>query len=324
MCAAELTWYFLKVYNWSLMKHTWWNWQAVPGTAYWNMGHTAGTLRKIGIYFILRNNWHIDVPWNISKIFYWMYFFLFNTWFRYWIVWYFVQCILQIVRIANWGTWLAHTLCRVWYEIIKIVEHSLDFHLESCKHFDEVENVSGIFFDWYRILFWNLEICTISLFSFGWWYTLMKNKHQISLYLGLKKMANILQITFSNGFSLKKIISVCLSVCLPARPQFHFTYADEMMHKAWYCLGVVPYWFSRSSVKFRGHTAKKNHWFRPKLGVSRLYLQFEFTDGYEMMHKVWSSIEEMPHCFSRLSVKFQGHRAKKNIDFDPKLGFFGM
>ena len=89
MCAAELTWYTLKVYNWSLMKHTWWNWHAVPGTAYWNMRHTAGTLRKIGIYFILRNNWRIDVPWNISKIFYWISFFLFNTWFQYWIVWYF-------------------------------------------------------------------------------------------------------------------------------------------------------------------------------------------------------------------------------------------
>ena len=90
MCTAELTWYTLKVYNWIIMKHTWWNWHAVPGTAYWNMGHTAGTLRKIGIYLILRNNWHIDVPWNISKIFYWVSFFLFNTWFWYWIVWYFV------------------------------------------------------------------------------------------------------------------------------------------------------------------------------------------------------------------------------------------
>ena len=27
------------------------------------------------------------------------------------------------------------------------------------------------------------------------------------------------------------------------------------------------------------------------------YLQFEFTDGYEMMHKDWSSIEEVPYCF---------------------------
>ena len=66
MCAAELTWYTFKVHNWIFMKHTWWNWHAVPGTAYWNIGHTAGTLRKIGIYFILRNNCHINVPWNIS------------------------------------------------------------------------------------------------------------------------------------------------------------------------------------------------------------------------------------------------------------------
>ena len=91
MCTAELTWYTLKVHNWILMKHAWWNWHAVPGTAYWNMGHTAGTLRKIVIYFILRNNWHIHFPWNISKIFYWIsFFFLFNTWFGYWIVLYFV------------------------------------------------------------------------------------------------------------------------------------------------------------------------------------------------------------------------------------------
>ena len=111
MCAVELTWYTLNVYDWILMKYAWRNWHAVPRTAYWNMGRTAGTLRKIGIYFILRNNWHIDVPRHISKIFYWISFFLFNTWFRYWIVWYFVKYIMQIVHIANWCTWLAHTLC---------------------------------------------------------------------------------------------------------------------------------------------------------------------------------------------------------------------
>ena len=57
--------------------------------------------------------------------------------------------------------------------------------------------------------FWNMHYFS---FSFGWWYTLKKKKHQISLYSGLKKMANILQIKFSNGFSFKKI-TVCLSVC---------------------------------------------------------------------------------------------------------------
>ena len=76
MCAAELTWYTLKVNNWIVMKLTRWNWHAAaPGTAYWNTEHTAGTLRKIWIYFILRNNWHRDDPWNISKIFCWIYIF---------------------------------------------------------------------------------------------------------------------------------------------------------------------------------------------------------------------------------------------------------
>ena len=40
-----------------------------------------------------------------------------------------------------------------------------------------------------------------------------------------------------------------------------------------------------------------------------------------MMHKAWSSIEEVPYCFSRSSVKFQGHMEQKNIDFD-QIGRF--
>ena len=30
-----------------------------------------------------------------------------------------------------------------------------------------------------------------------------------------------------------------------------------------------------------------------------------------MMHKAWCYLEEVPYCFSRSSVKFQGHTAKK-------------
>ena len=37
-----------------------------------------------------------------------------------------------------------------------------------------------------------------------------------------------------------------------------------------------------------------------------------------MLHKAWSSIEEVPYCFSRSSVKFQGHTALKIVEFDPK------
>ena len=40
-----------------------------------------------------------------------------------------------------------------------------------------------------------------------------------------------------------------------------------------------------------------------------------------MMHKAWSSIEEVPYCFSRSYVKLQGHTAKKIVEFDPNWAF---
>ena len=40
-----------------------------------------------------------------------------------------------------------------------------------------------------------------------------------------------------------------------------------------------------------------------------------------MLHNAWSSIEEVPYCFSRSSVKFQGHTALKIIEFDPNWAF---
>ena len=40
-----------------------------------------------------------------------------------------------------------------------------------------------------------------------------------------------------------------------------------------------------------------------------------------MMHKAWSSIEEVPYCFSRSSLKFLGHIALKIVEFDPNWAF---
>ena len=40
-----------------------------------------------------------------------------------------------------------------------------------------------------------------------------------------------------------------------------------------------------------------------------------------MVHKAWSSVEEVPYCFSRSSVKFQGHTALKIAEFDPDWAF---
>ena len=70
----------------------------------------------------------------------------------------------------------------------------------------------------------------------------------------------------------------------------------------------------------RSH-GSKNRRIWPRLGVSGLLLQFQFTNGYEMLHTAWSSIEEVPYCFSRSYVKLQGHTAKKIDDFDPNWAF---
>ena len=40
-----------------------------------------------------------------------------------------------------------------------------------------------------------------------------------------------------------------------------------------------------------------------------------------MMHNTWSSIEQVPCCFSRSYVKLQGHTALKVVDFDPNWAF---
>ena len=90
-----------------------------------------------------------------------------------------------------------------------------------------------------------------------------------------------------------------------------------MLHKAWSSIEEVPYCFARSSIKFQGRMALNIVGIWPGLVVSGLLLQFEFTNGYKMLHKACSSIEEMPYCFWGSSVKFLGHTAKKIVDFDP-------
>ena len=40
-----------------------------------------------------------------------------------------------------------------------------------------------------------------------------------------------------------------------------------------------------------------------------------------MVHIAWCCLEEVPYCFSRSSVKFQGHTALKIVEFDPDCAF---
>ena len=95
-----------------------------------------------------------------------------------------------------------------------------------------------------------------------------------------------------------------------------------MIHKVWSSIEEVHtlLFFKVFHQISRSHRAK-NCRFWPKLGVYGLQLEFEFIDGYEMMHKAWSSIEEVPYCFSRSSIKLQGNTGQKIADFDPSCVF---
>ena len=85
-----------------------------------------------------------------------------------------------------------------------------------------------------------------------------------------------------------------------------------MMPYAWSNIGEVPYCFSRSSIKFQGHRGKNADFDL----FSRLLLQFESSDGFEMMHKAWYSKEEVSCYFSMSSIKYQGHTEWKNYDLN--------
>ena len=40
-----------------------------------------------------------------------------------------------------------------------------------------------------------------------------------------------------------------------------------------------------------------------------------------MLYKAWNSKGEMPYCFPRSSMKFQGHTGQNITDFDPNWAF---
>ena len=73
--------------------------------------------------------------------------------------------------------------------------------------------------------------------------------------------------------------------------------------------------------QFSRSLGSKNLRIWPKFGVSGLLLQFEFINGYKMMHKDWRRIEDAPYCFSRSYVKLQGHTALKIAEFNPNWAF---
>ena len=109
--------------------------------------------------------------------------------------------------------------------------------------------------------------------------------------------------------------SVCPSVCPLSVIPFSLCSHHCIIIKF---SGVIT--IDRSDVDAKGQ-GQRSRSQRPKpcLAISGLLLQFELIDGYEMIHKAGSSLEEGPYCFSRSSVKCQGHMGQKNHQFWPEL-----
>ena len=119
--------------------------------------------------------------------------------------------------------------------------------------------------------------------------------------------------------------SVRPSVCLSVRPSVclsHLFHHVPIIVSSWNFQELLPWSkvMSMQKVKVRGQRSRSQR-STPNLAVSGLLLQFEFTYGSEIMHTAGSSIEEVPYCFSRSSVKFQGHTALKIVEFDPDWSF---
>ena len=119
--------------------------------------------------------------------------------------------------------------------------------------------------------------------------------------------------------------SVRLSVRPSVRPSVrlsHLFHHVPIIVSSWNFQELLPWSkvMSMQKVKVRGQRSRSQG-STPNLAVSGLLLQFEFTYGNEIMHTAGSSLEEGPYCFSRSSVKFQGHTALKIVEFDPDWVF---
>ena len=110
-------------------------------------------------------------------------------------------------------------------------------------------------------------------------------------------------------------LSVCLSVCRTFLTMFPSSYHHEIS-------GVITKDQGKVHAKGQGQRSKvKVTEVTTQLNRFRTVTPVEFTYGDEMIHIAWCCLGEVPCCFSRSSVTFQGHTALKIAEFDPDWAF---
>ena len=111
--------------------------------------------------------------------------------------------------------------------------------------------------------------------------------------------------------------SVCLSVCLSVTPFWLCSYHRIIMK------------FSGVITKDQGNVHAKCQGQMSKVKVTEVTTQLNRfrTVTPVWIHMWWRNdclkccLGEVPYCFSRPSVKFQGHTALKIVEFDPDWAF---
>ena len=117
-------------------------------------------------------------------------------------------------------------------------------------------------------------------------------------------------------------LSVCLSVRLPVCLSVTLFWLCSHHRIIMKCSGVI--------TKDQGNVHAKGQGQRSKVKVTEVTTQLSRfrTVTPVWIHiwwwndtKTWCCLGEVPYCFSRSSVKFQGHTALKIVKFDPDWAF---
>ena len=91
-----------------------------------------------------------------------------------------------------------------------------------------------------------------------------------------------------------------------------------MIYKAWSSIEEVSYWCQGHPSNFKV-TQDRRSPILTQIEHFWTVTAVEFTNGFDMMHKAWCSTEDVLCCFSRSSIKFEGHMDQKTDDFNPIL-----
>ena len=80
---------------------------------------------------------------------------------------------------------------------------------------------------------------------------------------------------------------------------------------------IHQWWIQKLGVTVRSKKASN----LTQIGRFRTLTPVWIHQWLRNLHKAWSCIVEVPYCFSRSYVKFQGHTALKSVKFDPDWAF---